>query len=377
MRNRIALSVIMLVLVLACAPGAVSPPATPTLFLLPTLAAPTPTWTPEPTTMQEIEETQVPNLTESPPVSAIILSPLENMQTNSKQVLSLAWLADNSRFAVGTSRAEEHNLLVGNPMTGEWPLQITTSADRISSVAWSPDGSTLAAAGSVASGSNLVYAESGGNHTFNLLDVETGDFTMAVEGSSVTSIAWSPDGKMIALGTEDGDIVLLESEETEGDDEPLPPLDGGNRPVDSVAWSPDGTKLAMVISKDVLLWSWDGASFKRLLVIQDAGDSVTWSPDGGMLATTGNRCGIWHTETGELLLRLNGITSLSWSPDSSMIVTDAGRNIAVLDARTGSVLVTTQGHNRSVSAVAWSPDGMMIVSGDEEGVVMVWGIRKE
>jgi len=324
------------------------------------------TQTPAPTSTQAIEETQALAETALPLAATIILSPLETMQTGSRQVLSLAWLADSSRFAAGMSGTEENNLLIGNPMTGEWPLQIATGASRVSSVAWSPDGSALA------------IAEGRGNRLFSLLEAETGTPTMTATRSEVTSLAWSPNGRVIALGTAEGNIVLWDSEaeETEEADESITALAGSNKRVDSIAWSPDGTKLATAVAGDVILWGRDESLYKRLNIIQDAGESVTWSPDGSMLATPGSRGGIWNAETGELLLRLSSITNLSWAPDSTMIVADDGKDVIVLDVETGSVLFTAQGHTRSVTTVAWSPDGAMIVSGDEDGVVMVWGIKR-
>jgi WD40 repeat protein len=295
-----------------------------------------------------------------PASPSVALSPLETMQTNAQRVLSLAWTTDSSTFAAGIGGLQKQNLLIGNPAKGEWTLQIETHANQVSQVAWSSDSATLA------------FAEGGaGRQQFGLLDVATSTLDITIANSAITSMTWSPGEKMITLGGENGTIVLwkLETEEIETT------LDGGNNPVTCVTWSPDGAKLATAVEGNVILWNQQEDVYKRLLTIQNAGDGVAWSPDGSMLVTGGKHSGIWSAETGELLLKLASSVTPAWSPDGTLIAVNAGKNVAVLDARTGDVLFTAEKHTRTIRSLAWSPNGAMIVSGDDDGLVMVWGVK--
>ncbi len=158
-------------------------------------------------------------------------------------------------------------------------------------------------------------------------------------------------------------------------------------PVTSLAFSPDGATLAVGTFRQVQLW--DMASGRRARVLSGAPDSVTalaFAPKGATLAAgTGE-----PTRTGEVLLfdmatgrtvrRLGQHTDvvygLAYSPDGAELVTASGdRTLRLWDPATGAMRALLKDHADSVFAAAYSSDGTRIASTGVDRSIKVWAAR--
>ena len=112
------------------------------------------------------------------------------------------------------------------------------------SVAFSPDGELVAAG---YSDSNIhVWRVSDGL----LLDTLTG------HKGIVSSLSFSPDGQWLVSGSTDNTLRLYQTQDEEGTLKPRYILVGHTGPVNSVAFSPDGTLIASGSDDhNILLWS--------------------------------------------------------------------------------------------------------------------------
>jgi WD40 repeat protein len=89
----------------------------------------------------------------------------------------------------------------------------------------------------------------------------------------VFSLAWSPDGKMMALGTADGEVVLLEL----ASGQVRRRLAGHHSYVQSLAFSPDGKTLASgSADATALVWDVFGAASKRSQSLSAPQLSALW-----------------------------------------------------------------------------------------------------
>jgi WD40 repeat protein len=151
-------------------------------------------------------------------------------------------------------------------------------------------------------------------------------------------------------------------------------------PINSVAWSPDGSLLASG-GDDLSVGVWIPTSGDRIPDIFTSHfepiEAVTWRPDGLQLSTAGadGRLLRWNvTNNYERLapLETNFILTDDWNPDSSQIVVGGpDRVVRVLDAQFGGAIPLGQ-HRDIIRAVDWSEDGSQVGAVSDDGDVILW-----
>jgi WD40 repeat protein len=211
--------------------------------------------------------------------------------------------------------------------------------------------------------------------------------TLTGHGSSVLSVAFSPDGKTLATGSVDNTARLWDV----GTRAAKTTLTGAED-VRSLAFSPDGKTLATVynnpgmvaVSQPVQLWDLAtgqvARSFAaRSLTLRLRPNNVAFSPDGATLATASSMdVQLWNAATGQQTGGTkDGGTGcgLAFSPDGKLLaVGRAQGEIQLLDAAIGQVTATLTGHTKTVWSVAFSPDGKTLASGSEDGTIRLWSV---
>ena len=267
-----------------------------------------------------------------------------------------------------------------NTLTATQRTKSNESSKRVSSIAFSPDGQLLA------SGS----ADDG---TIKLWDVETGQnivtFSEKPEpNSSMLCVALSPEGTKLAVGSAEG-IKLLEVP-TGKHIYTRQHIDIGELDfalnVFSVAFSPDGRMLASASWDGVKLWEVEtGDNITTLQGHTRMVDSVTFSPDGLTLAS--HMVGgiqMWEVGTGQHISTLaetsNFVTCFAYSPDGTRLVTgsadarNAEHTIKLWDVETEQNIATLRGHTDGVTTVAYSRDSTLLASGSKDKTVRLWAV---
>ncbi len=282
-----------------------------------------------------------------------------------QRVYSVAFSADGKLLASGGNQGD---IKLWNFTTGKESVTLR-GAPGAWRVAFSPDGRLLAVA------SGLM-----GGYGVNLWDVATGkpQATLDHAGELVRSLAFSPDGKTLATGTDRKTVRLWDvaTRQKQTAFEAQAPA------VYCLQFSPDGKKLATASPwYDPCTTCWNLATQPPQITVRLPGAyGLAFSPDGKTLATGsgGGTVTLWDVATGkERARRETGwgkIFDVAFSPDGATLACATERRFVVLwEPATGQTRLLP--HENIVYSVAFAPDGKTLASGSWDGTIRLWHLN--
>jgi RNA polymerase sigma factor (sigma-70 family) len=291
-----------------------------------------------------------------------------------------------------------------------------THTGALTDIAFSPDGKTFAAAGGYGeriylfdrrklavireiktkeqpSFVTLVFSPDGTKLALGsagevrLWEVATGKEVLQLKGhqDTVPTVAFSPDGKMVACGIGNATIRLWDAV-TGKELYTLPAAKRVVRYGVPVAFAPKGNLLAAAID-DKIVCLWDpatGKEVRRLPAAERLVYSTAFSPDGQFLAVgtggpgllAGGQVILWQVSTAKVLRQFSGFgiyAVLAFSPDGKVLATNSGSSTLHLwDTATGKELFSDRGHQDAVQSLAFAADSRRVVTSNWAEKALIW-----
>jgi hypothetical protein len=194
------------------------------------------------------------------------------------------------------------------------------------------------------------------------------------------SLAFSPDGGLLASGHVDGLVRLWDVSRAEE----IPARLRHEALVGALTFSPDGATLASgSLDANVRLWDVGAAlsgEARRELHRQPAGVTAIAYGAGGDTLLTGHANRILRlldARTGRLLATLRGpegqVSLLVLAPDGRHVaVASHDRTIRIFDLHSQKLTTVMTGHKKPVSSLAFFAEGLHLASVAQESVVHLW-----
>ena len=237
-----------------------------------------------------------------------------------------------------------------------------------------------------ADGRRIAVNASSGPHKVVIIELETGRAlaTWTENVGNGEAMAWSRDGRLLAVGNEDGRIFIQDVERGTLASVLHEDMEGAGR----CFFAPRGSLLLTTsFAGSARLWD---ASTGRLLVTASTGDHARFSADGRRLAIhDGSNLDVWEIAHEQELITLNpglignrtvlegrpvGIHAVRYSPDGRLVALATPEGTSLYDGRDGREL----GRSRPARAmtILFDREGRNLITYSDRGLFR-WPIRDD
>jgi WD40 repeat protein len=215
--------------------------------------------------------------------------------------------------------------------------------------------------------------------------VATGEKRCTCKNNNGYGTIFSPDGKTVAVGGDNG-VVSLHDPAT-GEELPLSRAGPNRGALLAARFTPDGKSLVTLGNGGAIIWDAATQQVRHRLKTQNLPHAVlAMTPDGQTLTLLewDGVLSLWDVATGRELRRIKGdmvtanpglTPSVVFSPDGKTLASAGfGKTIRLWETATGKELQQFKGHEKGIYCLSISPDGKTLTSVSLDNTVRFWDV---
>ncbi len=201
--------------------------------------------------------------------------------------------------------------------------------------------------------------------------------TLSGHNETISCLAYSPCGKMLASGSRDKNIKVWNAEKGNL----LSTLSGHSESISCISYGNNGIIASGSTDGTIKVWNThDGSIIHNINGHPNAWVNCVLIDDkNGIIATGGTDeiVKLWDLETGSLIRTLSGngnwVTGIAINPSNYNLASGYSNGlIKIWKADTGLLIKSIEAHPAGAARVAFAPNGKILASGNWDSTIKIW-----